>query len=105
MAAEPGPEQGYGYAQTASRDDIPRESPIMAEIGQLHAAIDRIEHQTGRIRGKLEPVLRAIPQPDASPTLAGVAGGSTAYNEIHRAAVRVGSLTELISLTIDELEV
>jgi hypothetical protein len=100
MAGQPDSE--HGYSQT--RDDIPRESPILGELASLHAAIDRMEHQTGRIRGKLEPVLSPRPQPESAPSLAGVAG-SMAYQEIHRAAIRIATLTDMLVQTVDELEV
>lgn len=105
---EPGSEQGYGFAtaaERASRDDIPRESVIRDELQSLSAQLDRLEHQTGRIRGKLEPVLRMTPEQDSNKPIAEISPGSEVTREIRRAHERVAAITELLINTIDQLDV
>jgi hypothetical protein len=102
MAAEPGPEQGYGYAQTAT-ERVAKESAVLSGISKLHTELDRLDSQIGRIRGKLEPIMRMTPEGDTMSPLQEAAGSEVA-REIHRAARRAYEATEIIIATYDQLE-
>jgi hypothetical protein len=102
-----GPEQGYGYAQTATetmRPDIPQ-SVLRDELMGLHSQLDRLELQASRIRGKLEPVLRMTPEQDSNKGLADITATSEFTREIRRAHERVAVVAELLISTIDQLDV
>jgi len=102
MAAEY--EGQKGYATAGPGEDIAGDSPIRNELVQLHSQLDRLEHQTGRLRSKLEPALRMVPSENNPGGLQDVAG-SQLTQEIRRADRRVREVVDLITETIDQLEV
>lgn len=101
MAVERGPALGYGDAM---RDEGPRESVVREQLMALHSQVDRLEHQSSRLRGHLEPVLRMTPEQE-NKILADVSPGSEVTREIRRANERVAVIVELLISTIDQLDV
>lgn len=91
--------EGIGYAEPA------RESPLLGELAELHAQIDRLEHQASRLRNKLEPVMSPKVSPESENAPALRAANSQVNVEVVRANRRIVSIVDLITQTLDELEV
>jgi len=110
MAVGQGPDQGYGYAQTAAEprayaQDISNESPIRDEIGALNAGIDRLIHQIERLRAKLDPVLHAIPESENPSMGLAQEPRSQFTEELSRARMRVNDAADQVIRTLDQLDV
>lgn len=81
------------------------ESPLLGELAELHAQIDRLEHQASRLRNRLEPVMSPKVSPESENTPALRAANSQVNVEVARASRRIVSVVDVITQTLDELEV